>query len=167
MKDLWRSTVKLLRENPILWVPAICATLCTMGVDQLSRWLARRIFVWTMTGRSVLGFDSPAAGDLYVAQQKALHYMAPVEAILHYVNVCLLVCALAITARLVKMILNDHVPRMADGFVVLREAPRRILWFALKFTACMLAATALGFLLFPNLAKHGRPPGSAGVAVEV
>lgn len=147
MKDLWRATVKLLKRYPVLWAPTLSVTICVFGVFEFSGSFVARILGRLMTSQSVLGFDAPA-GDINSAMQRTLHLFVPIGVLLEYLSICLWVCALIVTARLVKMVMGKQDPRFASALAALREGTGSILWFAFKFAACVLAQRAVTWLFF-------------------
>ena len=147
MKDLWLSTWKLLHEHPVLWAPFCCAQLAAFVIRKLPILIAKHVMFSPSTHRSVLGFSSSIYADPSEAQRIALRYSIPFATLAHYVNICLLVCALVITANLVRLLLELHAAKIGDALRLLPQSLRRILVFALKFLFGMVFAAMVVMLL--------------------
>lgn len=150
MLKLWRKTIELIRTDPILWVPYLCADLVTSCLTWLRRISSNAIFHWVTTKHlhSVLGGDAVTTDFDHAAMKKAILLSGPLEWATRYANACLYVAALILTASLVAMILRGEKPDLAVALPALRNNPSRIFRFTLIFCALILVLTAL--IAFPS-----------------
>src|ERR1700677_4007085 len=54
MRDLWRKTTALFWENPILWLPVVCADLLAFCFTRLQKLLTRQLINSLLLGHSAL-----------------------------------------------------------------------------------------------------------------
>lgn len=159
MKELLLSAWKMLREHPILLLPYCCAQLSAILIGKAPVLIAEHAMFSPSARQSVLGFSSPMYADPSEAQRIALRYSIPFSIVAHYVNICLLVYALVVTARLVHLLLEKRAVGTDEALRVLPRVLRAILVFALKFAICMMVAAGLAGMLialFPvdTVASH-------------
>lgn len=145
MRELWRKTVELFWEYPVLWVPFIVTQSCSVVVTFLGSSVRRHIVDSFLVTHSVLGGQ---ATDLDPGRvHNALMFSAPVEAAQHLLEIVLAAIALVWTARCVEM--NATGEPISLGFALrqLKLDQHRVLSFAIKFAACLLAGTVLLYAL--------------------
>jgi hypothetical protein len=148
--NLWRKIIELFRKYPILWVPYICADLAASGLTSLRHLAGNAIFHWVATRHlhSVLGGDLVTTNPDSAVFKKAMLLAAPLGWATDYVNACLYIAALVLTAALVVTILRSEKPSAAAALPTLRTYLKRILIYALIFCALTLALTDL--ILLPT-----------------
>ncbi|HKF48963.1 MAG TPA: hypothetical protein VKB38_16505 [Terracidiphilus sp.] len=144
MREIWRKTVEIFWEHPVLWLPFVIADLCTFALSQSSSWSARAILYSQTTSRSVLGGKSAIYNP--AAIHNAWMYSAPIAVAAHYLNVCLLTAAFVLIARATQLILQEQTGGIGLAFAELKTSLRRILWFSLKFCVCMMAGALIAIL---------------------
>ena len=83
MRTLWRSSISILRQYPILWLPVLLAEFINFNLgwftNSCRHWLIQRILPWLSEGHSVLS-NGPVYGGL--SQQvinKAILLASPLE----------------------------------------------------------------------------------------
>jgi len=153
MLKLWRKTIEFIRKHPILWVPYLCADVAASCITWLRQLAAKVIFHWVAVAhmRSVLGGEITTT-NLDHAARKAMLLSAPLSWVTSYVNACLYVAALILTAALIAMILRGEKPELAAALPTLRTDSKTLLIYALIFCAVSLVLGALivlpiGYLL--------------------
>jgi hypothetical protein len=107
MRELWRKTTALFWENPILWLPLVCADLLVFCFTRLQKLLTRQLIDSlllnhpALTGHAIRPVAQPA-----LLAKAALLSGAFVWGT-HFLNICLYTVALVITATLVQELQPD------------------------------------------------------------
>ena len=141
MRERWRKTVEMFWEHPVLWLPYIVAESCSAVVTFVGTWIRHQIVNSFLVTHSVLGGESTHLDPGRV--HNALIFSAPVEVAQHLLDTILAAVALVWTARCVESILAGESTALASALRRLKADQGRILWFALKFAACVLAGVLL------------------------
>ncbi len=144
MLEIFRKSFELFRRHLVLWLPCTCAGLLNiafarlerLGILSLARWMS------TSTGRSVLGGEVVST-DPSEFQRRALMLARPLGLCREFVDVCLFVGALVVTAKLVRMIVDEQKPEIATALKGTVLKWRGILLFSLKFMLAMGAMVAI------------------------
>ena len=148
MKELCRKSFELLRSELILWVPCTCAAVLTLILGRLQKMWIRGIYLWLSTEHhhSVLGGDVVTynAGDF---QHRAVIYSIPLSLVKDAVEVVAFVLALAVTAKMVGMIVEEQRPDLRAALRGIATQWRAILLFSIKYMAGLGAMLALLALL--------------------
>jgi hypothetical protein len=148
MKELCRKSFELLRSELILWVPCTCAAVLTLILGRLQKMWIRGIYLWLSTEHhhSVLGGDVVTynAGDF---QHRAVIYSIPLSLVKDAVEVVAFVLALAVTAKMVGMIVEEQRPDLRAALRGIATQWRAILLFSIKYMAGLGAMLALVALL--------------------
>ena len=159
VKDLWRGTAKLFLKYPILWLPFICAHLADYGFNWLRGQAAWQIVKWFATWHSVLGASGIAASE--ASNARALRIVSILGSGLQYVEICIGAIALVMTAFLVAMILRRQRPDLKAATAELRNYPKRILGYSLKYwcldLVLMLLVTGPAYRLTMSPSSSSRP----------
>jgi hypothetical protein len=140
MLDLWRKVLELLRANPILLVPYICADLSTSVLSWVRSFAQHQIVVWVRTQQSVLGFKvEPYNID---AIKKAAMLSTPINVGTYLVSAWLYVAAFVVIASLVALILQDKEARIGQALPDLAGRVKR----TLLYCVILLVTTVLVFV---------------------
>jgi hypothetical protein len=132
MKELWARTFETFRRHLILWVPCSAAGVLMLVLGSLQKaeihWALRHF----TTRHSVLGGEVPAY-DFNQAQHKAWMIVFPLGLLKDFLEVCLFVVALVMTAKLVGMILEEQRPELIAAVRGTASRWRGILLFSFKY----------------------------------
>jgi hypothetical protein len=150
MKDLWRKTWELLRDNPILWIPCPCANLLAICLWRLRGMAEKAIFRRFLTGHSVLGGDTWLRPDRAMLAKASMVY-APVGFATIFAVVFVFVAALVVTAKMVKAIGSGQGPMLRVLWAEAVPCWRRILLFSVKFLVACGVFLAVAFFLATSL----------------
>jgi Na+-translocating ferredoxin:NAD+ oxidoreductase RnfA subunit len=148
MKEILRKTFELLRTELILWVPCTCAAMLTLVLGRLQKMWIHGIFGWISTEHyhSALGGDV-VTYDARDAWHLALAYSSPLSFVKDAVEVVAFVLALAVTAKMVGMIVEEQRPDLRAALRGIATQWRAILLFSIKYMAGLGAMLALLALL--------------------
>jgi len=145
MQELWGKISQLFWDHPVLWLPYICAELSTLALGWMTKFATRAIIQWSLTTHSALGADYPIYDP--AKQHLALILASPVGALGQFMNVCLMVSALVLTALLLESILRGDHPGILNSISSLKPFIGRILWFSIRFCVCMALLEFTAFLV--------------------
>jgi hypothetical protein len=130
MENLWRNTVALFWERPVLWLPLVCANLAAFCLTRVQGLLTRQLVHWYVTRSSSL----LPAFDHFLAIKITL-ITGPFVWGTYLLNICFYVTAFIITASLVR--------RLPSVFFEFRSRLGDILSFSLKLFALWIIAALL------------------------
>jgi hypothetical protein len=142
MRKLWRKTVEMFWEHPVLWMPYIVAELFTVASTLISGWTSRSIASSLMTHRSVLGGQT-ASYDPSMAH-KALLYTIPIAVSARFFNLCVMTVAFILIARASRAVDIGNSPQFASRLNSLIHRPWQALRFSVAFGILMAAAGSFG-----------------------
>jgi hypothetical protein len=145
MKELWRKSFELLRAELILWVPCTCAAILTLLLMRLQKMWIHGILLWLSTEhyRSALGGEV-VAHDMSDLQHRALIYSIPLSLVKDAVEVAAFVLALAVTGKIVGMIVEERRTNLRAAWHEVAPEWREILLLSAKY---ILGLGAMGALL--------------------
>jgi hypothetical protein len=148
MRTLWRSTVSLLRQYPVLWLPVLLAAFINFNLrwitDFFRHWLIQRILPWLSEGHSVLS-NAPVYGGLsQQAINKAILLVSPLEWATRFLSDLILACALVATAAILHSIAQTGRGSLRYAAVPIRSSGSRIAIFSLILFGVNVVA---GFLV--------------------
>jgi len=134
MRDLWRSTVSILRQYPILWLPVAIVEfieLILRWLESLFRhWLIQKLLLWLSEGHSVLS-NSPVYGEpTQHLINKAIIIAAPIGWCFLLLYNVLLTCAIVAIASMLQRIPEAGTGTLCDAVAPVKSYTRRILVFA-------------------------------------
>jgi hypothetical protein len=149
MRDLWRSTVSLLRQHPILWLPVIVVDITTFYLNWIERLmqhhLTYQLVSWLGQGHSVLS-DKP----VYVPPTSSVMMWvalltAPLSWIAHFLSIVLYTIAMLITAAMLgnETEAENARPLLRTAASAVATSRRRILGFSVKLLALFMASAVL------------------------
>jgi hypothetical protein len=137
MRELWRRSIALLRNHPVLWMPYLCAAILATGLTMLRRIADEGILHWRFIGRTTS--HSILSPDLVETHFDEAAFMRTAERIhfvvrwgIRYIDDCLYAIAIILTALLLNWMLIEHRQRLREVFFGLRSYPVRILAYAAK-----------------------------------
>lgn len=158
MRELWLKTFELFRRHPVLWAPYVCAELLAFSLLTLRRMAYKPILYWfaRTTSKSALGGQSTTY-DFRAGQHKAVITGGLLDWATRYLNACLLTAALVATTLVLAALLQGRMPEWMDILRTIRAQANRIMVYALKFCALMLAATAIVFGPMLSFDFHPQP----------
>jgi hypothetical protein len=157
MRDLWRKTTALFWENPILWLPVVCADLLAFCFTRLQKLLTRQLINSLLLSHSALTGQVIPPADEHAVITKAAIIFGPFVWGTYFLNTCLYTAALVVTATLVRT-LGEHVrPDLPLVLGSLRSRSRRILVLSIKLLALYALAAAL-LLQATTLAQKWKFP---------
>lgn len=136
MKALWNRAFELFRRHIVLWVPCSIAAILMLVLAKLERAEIRWLVQSFATQHSVLGGEVPTA-DPSSAQHRAMLVVYPSSFLKYLLEVWFFVIAFATTGSLVRMILNEQRPDIADALRRVRPRLRAILLFSLQYIAVL------------------------------
>jgi hypothetical protein len=148
MRTLWRSSISILRQYPILWLPVLLAEFINFNLrwftNSCRHWLIQRILPWLSEGHSVLS-NGPVYGGL--SQQvinKAILLASPLEWVSRFLSDLMLACALVATAAILYNIALSGRATLRDAAMPVRSSGSRIFLFSLILFG---VNTVAGFLV--------------------
>jgi hypothetical protein len=157
MRDLWRKTTALFWENPILWLPVVCADLLAFCFTRLQKLLTRQLVNSLLLSHSALTGQVIPPADQHAVITKAAIIFGPFVWGTYFLNTCLFTAAFVVTATLVSA-LEEHVrPDLPLVLGSLRSRSRRILVLSIKLLALYALAAAL-LLQATTLAQKWKFP---------
>ncbi|MFZ1085213.1 MAG: hypothetical protein WAN35_09635 [Terracidiphilus sp.] len=140
MKETWGKVTELFRENPILWLPLICADLSAYSLTWLQGAGTKHIRIWLQTTYSALGgsyYGAPSFGS-YILKVSLL--TLPLVWSRFILNACFYVTAFVFTAALAQKKLQHQEFSFHAAFNDILASSRRILTFTLKLLGAYLLA---------------------------
>ncbi len=138
MKDLWRKTWALFRQNPRVIAPAVLAGWLALGMERLNRMAAHALFTWFATEHSVLGGDY-LTRDLARAQRRALNAGVPLGLAHGFLAIGVFVFAMFLTARRVRIVSEGVLPAWTQSLRFSKPQWKSILLLSLAVMGIMAA----------------------------
>lgn len=137
MRELWRRSIALLRNHPVLWMPYLCAAILATGLTPLRRIAEKGILHWHFIGSTTS--HSILSPNLVETHFDEAAFMRTAERIyfvlrwgIRYIDDCLYAVAIILTALLLNMILSEHKQRLREAIGDLWGYPTRVLAYASK-----------------------------------
>jgi len=152
MRDLWRSTVSLLRQHPILWLPVAIVEFIEFNLNWLrsllSNYYFHQLLLRQSEGRSVLSVSPLSVAPTHATMQKLVEYITfPIGVTTLLIYAVLLACALFATAMILQRIAGTGSGTLRDAVAPIKSSIRRILVYALTFFGLnVIAGSLIGFL---------------------
>jgi len=153
MRDLWRSTVSLLRQHPILWLPVAIVEfidfILTWLRSLLDNYVFHQLLLRQSEGRSVLS-TSPLSVEPTHATLQTLKYITfPISLTTLLIYAVLFACALFATAAILQRIADTGTGTLRDAVAPIKSSIRRILVYALTFFGLNVISGSLIVFLSP------------------
>lgn len=157
MRDLWRSTVSVLRQHPILWIPVAIVEFADFILHWLEnifrQWLIQKLLLRMSEEHSVLS-NSPIYGaPTQHAINKAIILVVPLGWCVQLLYNLLLTFAIVATAAILQRIAETGTGTLRDAITAIKSSIRRILVFA--FT--LFGLNVIGQVITSILAALIRP----------
>jgi hypothetical protein len=134
MRDLWRSTVSLLRQYPILWLPIAIVEFIDVilrWLESLFRhWLIQKLVLGLSEGHSVLSSSPVYGAPTQHAINMAIVLVAPIEWCILLLYTVLLTCAIVAIASMLQRIAETECATLRDAVAPIKSSIRRMLVFA-------------------------------------
>jgi hypothetical protein len=149
MRDLWRSTVSLLRQHPILWLPVIVVDITTYFLNWIERLLQNHLtyqFVsWLGQDHSVLSNKPVYAPPTMSVMMRVALLTAPLPWIARFLSIVLYTTAMLTTAAILGNIAEaeNARPLLRTAASTVAMSRRRILGFSVKLLALFMASAVL------------------------
>jgi hypothetical protein len=150
MRELWRTTLNILKGYPALCLPLVGASLASFYLEWLNTIAARRISRWLLTTHSVLGFATPTSGSGGGTMDKGLQLVLPLALAIRVVIFSGYIAAFVLTARAVRDLLKDQRPNWINAASFLRSRIVRVSIFAVTVLVAF-GILSTGFSLLFNL----------------
>lgn len=155
MRDLWRSTVSLLWQHPILWLPVAILEFVDFSLqwlEQLFRhWFIQKLLLQLSEKHSVLS-NSPIYNEpTQHAMNRAIVLTAPLDWCVLLVYNLLLTCAIVATAAILLQIAQTGSGTLRDAITPIKTSIRRIRDFALTLYGLNLIGHFLTSFLAPQI----------------
>lgn len=153
MKALWRSTLSLLRQYPILWLPLVLAEFINFNITWFERMLQRslmgQLLPWLTESRSVLGgatsHIAPTAQTI-----RDLHLiLLPLDLGTELICIFLSAAALVATAELLRSLAKGRPATLPAALASIAPSRRRILIFSLTLLGLNAISEVLTTFLAP------------------
>jgi hypothetical protein len=157
MRDLWRKTTALFWENPVLWLPVVCADLLAFCFTRLQKLLTWQLINSFLLSRSARTGQAIPPVDERAVITKAAFLGGPFVWGTYFLNTCLYTAAFVVTAVLVDALGQHLRPDLPLVLGSLRSRIRRILVFSIKLLALYALATVL-LLQATTLAQKWKFP---------
>jgi hypothetical protein len=141
MQVLFRKTLNLFVSYPVLWLPFVVAELLTNVLHQLRHLTLRPLLNWFSARHTVFGGESQHLDQAAEAKTRVVEFL--LQEGTSYLQAFLTAVALVLTAVLVYMILRGQTSGFAAALSALRDYPRRMGVYALKFWVLGLLFFAL------------------------
>jgi hypothetical protein len=143
MRELWHKTTELFWENPVLWLPVVCADLLAFCFTRLQKLLTWQLINFFLLSHSALTGQAIPSVDKHAVIMKATILGGPFVWGTYFLNTCLYTAAFVVTATLVRTLEQHLQPDLPLALGSLRSRSRRILVVSIK----LLALYALAGLL--------------------
>jgi hypothetical protein len=158
MLELWRKTFELLRSHPILWLPYIFAELLATFLWRIRTAVAKEVFEWFTTTRTVSVFGTIRTPNLdYQDRLHAAAAYGPVGFAAELTCVYLLVFALVVTSGLLELIFSEQEPDLKSALKSATVRWRAILWFSFKALFVALVLMAITMIPLVSLLSEAHP----------
>jgi hypothetical protein len=143
MRELWHKTTALFWENPVLWLPVVCADLLAFCFTQLQKLLTWQLINSFLLSHSALTGQAIQPVDRHAVIVKAAILGGSFVWGTYFLNTCLYTAAFVVTATLVRTLEQHLRPDLPLVLGSLRSRSRRMLVVSIK----LLALYALAGLL--------------------
>jgi len=168
MRTLWRTTLSLLRQYPILWFPVVLAEFLNFHLRWLERLLQHQLIhqliLWFSQTPSVLSTAPIHIQPTGPIMMKAALLTAPLEWSMRFLCTAVTVAALVATAAILQSIAETGSGTLRAAIAPITSTRHRILILSLQFCGLTILSTALIGLLSPLVfsihslqAYQGRP----------
>lgn len=144
MQKLWRATLLLFRQYPILWLPLLAADLAAFELKQLQRHLVNLFMTWLFQSHSVLSSAPVYGNPAPAAILRAELLTVPMAWAFYLLSASLYTAALLATRGLLGDIAATGQAHISVAFSSVAKSATRILIFSLK----LLGLCLCGFLSF-------------------
>jgi hypothetical protein len=157
MRELWRKTTVLFWENPILWLPVVCADLLAFCFTRLQQLLTLQLINLFLLSHSALTGQATPPVDQHAAITKAAIIFGPFVWGTYFLNTCLYAAAFVVTATLVRTLEQHLRPDLPPVLGSLRSRIQRVLVFSFKLLA-LYALAGLLLIQATTLAQKWKLP---------
>jgi hypothetical protein len=148
MQALWRKTVQMLWQKPVLWLTLIVADLAAYFITWFQKSATQAIVHWTQTSRSILGGDVPRPAFDNASILKGVLLTVPLALATQFLHVCIYVAAFVVTATLIGKIHAGEKPDWPWLPSLLRAHSSEIAQFSAKLFLLYFVGSVL-FIALP------------------
>lgn len=152
MKELWRKSIALLRNHPVLVLPFVFSELLTGSVSWLRHLASSGVIRWVSHRQieSVLGENFGSRAVDAASMRTASRLNSALSWGTHYVSISIETAALVLTVIMAGLILHNEQPVLAATAAArLRAYPKRILLYSAKaWLLTLVLSTLITFFLY-------------------
>jgi|GEM_PF-3065002 len=158
MQEEFRTTLKLIREHPLLLAPLVASCWLAHYLQWFQKAATHYVLHRFLIGHSVLGVDIPNPDPTYAYVHKAMIVMAPFGFVITFLLLALSVAAFVLTAHWVRTLHTRKRMAWRDAARFLASRKWHLARFTLASQVALYAATSLVAMLMPLFAPHLEHP---------
>ena len=149
MRSLWHSTVSVLRQHPILWLPVAIVEFIDFNLrwlnNLLHHYLIQHIFLRQSEDSSVL--SATAIAHLHASIHRSEYLTVPLDWCVLLLYNLLLTCTMVATAAMLQRIAQTGIGTLRDAVPPILSSARRMMVFALTLFGLNVIGHSLAGIL--------------------